>query len=255
MHPLSRGADRSRSKTSSWRALAVALVVAGATVLVSAAASSTMAAAQTVPTVPCVDCGPGPVGDGTRVWSYTEFVCVPQRSFIIQFGVGRYVNEPVNFSAGIAPESAATVAVSSVASNIAPAGRSSVLLPAPLTGFVKVRIVGVGARTGRVLLDKTRLIDCTCPEVTTTAPATTAPSTTASVTSVEQVTTTVASSSSTGVVTTAIVASSIGSTVPGTLPETGSTNSAPLAAGGVALLGAGIVALAFTRRRTVSLED
>lgn len=241
----------SRSKTSRWRALAAALVVAGSAVVVSTAVSSTMAAAQTVPTVPCADCGPGPVGDGTRVWSYTEFVCVPQRSFIIQFGVGRYVNESVNFSAGIAPDSATTVAVSPVASNIAPAGRGSVLLPAPLTGFVKVRIVGVGARTGRVLLDNTRVIDCTCPEVTTTAPVTTAPSTTPP----EQVTTTAPSSSSTGVVTTAIIASSIGSTVPGTLPETGSTSSAPLAAGGVALLGAGIVALAFTRRRTASLED
>src|SRR3954451_19328036 len=77
-------------------ALSFGVLVVGALLLVPAA----IASAQTVPTVPCPDCGPGPNGDGTHVWSFTEFVCEPQRGFIVQFGVGRFVDEPVNFSAG-----------------------------------------------------------------------------------------------------------------------------------------------------------
>ena len=223
--------------------------MAGTVTLAGAATSSTLAGAQTVPTVPCPDCGPGPVGDGTHVWSYTEFVCVPQRGFILQFGVGRLVDEPVNFSAGIAPDTSPTVAVSPVASNIQPGGSSSVLLPAPLTGLVKVRIVGIGVRSGRVRLDNTRVLECNCTDATTTT-ASTVP---------EQVTTTttVDGPTTTGVTTTSIVATSVGrtTTIPGTLPQTGSSRSGPLAAGGVALLGVGVVVLAFTRRRTAGVED
>ena len=72
----------------------------------------------------------------------------------------------------------------------------------------------------------------------------------------EQVTTTVPGSSTTdATTTTSIVATSVGrsTTIPGTLPQTGSSGSGPLAAGGLALLGVGIVALAFTRRRTADL--
>ena len=251
MQSTKEGAGDPRPRASRWRAAAVATVMAGVVLVLGAATTSTLAGAQAQPpvtTLPCADCGPGAPGDGTHVWSFTEFFCQPQRGFVLNFGVGRKVDEPVNFSAGIAPDSVSVVAVSLVKSNVPPGGSGYVLLDAPLSGLVKVRVVGVGARTGRVLLDNTRVLECNCTDTTTTTPVTTVP---------EQVTTTVPGSSTTDAsTTTSIVATSIGrtTTIPGTLPKTGSSSSGPLAAGGLALLGVGIVALAFTRRRTADLD-
>ena len=124
------------------------------------------------------------------------------------------------------------------------------LLPAPLTGLVKVRIVGIGVRSGRVRLDNTRVLECNCTDATTT--------TTSTVPEQVTTTTTVDGPTTTGVTTTtSIVATSVGrtTTIPGTLPQTGSSRSGPLAAGGLALLGVGVVVLAFTRRRTAGVED
>ena len=213
-----------------------------------------MASAQTVPTVPCEGCGPGAPGDGSRPWSYTEFVCEPQRGFILQFGVGENVGEPVNFSAGIAPSGGGAVPVNRVASNVPPGASRSILLPAPnATGLMEVRIVGVGANSGRVLLDNTREFDCVCdqPTTTTTSPTTSPTTVPEQVTTTvpEQVTTTVPGQTTT---TDPAVATSVArnTTVPGTLPETGSSNGS-VALGGLLLLAVGLGAVlvgAFVRR-------
>jgi len=252
MQSTHEGAVEPRSRASRWRAAALAMIVAGGVVALGAATSSSVAGAQTPPTIstlPCAGCGPGLPGDGTRVWSYTQFFCVPQRGFLLFFGVGRNVGEPVNFSAGIAPDSATVVPVSPVKSGVQPGTGDRVQLDAPLTGFVKVRVVGVGARTGRVLLDHTRVLECNCDQVTTTTSSTVP----------EQVTTTTTipgSSTTDASTTTSIIATSVANstTTPGTLPQTGSSGSGPLAAGGLALLGVGVVALAFTRRRTAHID-
>jgi hypothetical protein len=237
------------ARTRSPRRSSLLLFAAAAAILATVAVPAAMASAQTVPTVPCEGCGPGAPGDGSRPWSYSEFVCQPQRGFILQFGVGRNVGEPVNFSVGIAPAGGGAVPVNLVASNIQPGASRSSLLPAPsATGIMDVRIVGVGANSGRVLLDNTRELDCTCDQPTTTSP-TTSPTTVP-----EQVTTTVPEQVTTTEPTTTApaVATSVArnSTVPGTLPETGGTNSS-VALGGLLLLAVGIGAVligAFARR-------
>jgi LPXTG-motif cell wall-anchored protein len=241
------GGARTRSPRRS-----VHLLLAAAAILATVAVPAATASAQTVPTVPCQGCGPGAPGDGTRPWSYTEFVCQPQRGFILVFGVGRNVSEPVNFSVGIAPAGGGVVPVRLVASGIQPGASRSSLLPAPnATGTMDVRIVGTGANSGRVLLDNTRELDCTCPDQPTTTSPTTSPTTVP-----EQVTTTVPEQVTTtepGQTTTApAVATSVArnTTIPGTLPETGSTNSS-VALGGLLLLAVGIGAVligAFARR-------
>jgi hypothetical protein len=239
------------ARTRSPRRTSLLLFAAAAAILATVAVPAAMASAQTVPTVPCEGCGPGAPGDGSRPWSYTEFVCQPQRGFVLQFGVGRNVGEPVNFSVGIAPAGGGTVPVNLVASNIQPGASRSSLLPAPnATGTMDVRIVGVGANSGRVLLDNTRELDCTCTDQVTTTSPTTSPTTVpeqATTTVPEQVTTTDPTATTVPAVATSVARNT---TVPGTLPETGGTNSS-VALGGLLLLAVGLGAVligAFARR-------
>jgi hypothetical protein len=231
--------SRLRSRRPALRLLAAAAALVAATAIPAVAAS-----AQTAPTVPCEGCGGGPPGDGTRVWSHTEFVCDPSRAFIAVFGVGRNVTEPVNFSAGIARAGSGTVTVSPVAQGVQPGESRQVLLPAPDENMVvDVRIVGVGARTGRVLLDNTRELECICSQPTTTTTPVAPTTVPGQVTTVpEQATTT----------TTPAIATSVNrvTTVPGTLPETGGSGGSMAVSGALlVVLGLGaLVAGAFVRR-------
>jgi LPXTG-motif cell wall-anchored protein len=252
MHVMANTA-RDPSRACGGRARAVQLLVALAAIVITTLVPAAISSAQTTPTVPCEGCGPGEPGDGSRVWSYTEFVCLPSRAFIVQFGVGRNVGEAVNFSAGIAPAGSGPVTVAPVASNVQPGQSGTVRLPAPsVNGIVDVRVVGVGATSGRVLLDNTRELECICPDQpTTTQPTTTTPvvpTTVVRTTVPEQVTTTVPGTPTTP----PAVATSVprGTTVPPTLPETGSSNGS-VALTGVVLLLLGTSALvvgAFLRR-------
>jgi hypothetical protein len=255
MHVTQDGPASPRPSTARRRGLfAVAgmLLLAGATLLVAGTAS-----AQTVPTVPCPGCGPGPVGDGTRPWSYTEFVCIPQRGFVLQFGNGRNVGEPVNVLAGIAVLGTNPVPVNLVAADMAPGQRSSVTLPAPSDqAAMLVRIVARGVQSGRTLLDNTRELDCVCNNVvtttTTTTPTTTpttGPTTTPTTTPTTSPTSigTTTSTAPENVTTTTPTVSP--TTIPGTLPETGGGGGAmPMAGAVLVLFGAAVLAVTAFRR-------
>jgi hypothetical protein len=231
-------------------ALAGVLLLAGASLLAAGTAS-----AQTVPTVPCPGCGPGPAGDGTRPWSYTEFVCQPQRGFVLQYGNGRNVGEPVNVFAGIAVVGTSPVPVNLVASNLVPGQRSSVTLPAPSDQMsMLVRIVARGVQSGRTLLDNTRELDCVCNNVVTTTTTTT---TTTPTTTPTTGPTTTPSTSPTSIGSTTTVPENVTTTttpvspttIPGTLPETGGgSRGVPTIGAVLVLIGAAVLAITTTRR-------
>ncbi len=185
--------------------------------IVGALGSASTALAQTVPTVPCGGCGPGAPGDGTKPWTFTEFVCQPQRGFILNFGVGRKVGEPVNFYGGTGPDSLSVVPVHLIASNMKPGQTGSVLFPEASTGVVKVRAVAIGANTGKIYLDNTRALPCTCEQPTTTT-SSTMPTTT---TTMATTTTTPVLPTSAVNTTTSVLPTSAVNTTGGTLPATG----------------------------------
>ncbi len=243
-----RVASSARLRTPRRRHIGRALL-AGGFLAIGLATSVVPASAQTVPTVPCEGCGPGAPGDGSRVWSYTEFVCVPQRGFLLRFGVGRDVGERVDFSAGTGPVSQAVIAVQPVRDGVAPGAGGSVLIPEPATGTVRIRVIGVGVRSGRVLLDNTRELECVCPEAATTTTPTTVPGTTTPTVAATSTTPGTAPGTTSPDVTatpTSVTRSSEAVVPDGRLPETGSQVGVTVL--GVALVAAGLAAMLVVAR-------